>query len=67
MSEQNEYEIERKNKLEYVVVRCPQGHLSRGMKVGEMKLRMGLTCTNPKCNASWSALIPSIMELEAIP
>jgi hypothetical protein len=53
--------------LEYVIVRCPNGHLSQGMKVGEMKLRMGLICTNPKCNASWSPLIPSIMELEAIP
>jgi hypothetical protein len=67
MSKQNEYEIERRNNLEYVIVRCPNGHLSQGMKVGEMKLRMGLICTNPKCNASWSPLIPSIMELEAIP
>ncbi len=67
MSEQNEYEIERKNNLEYVVVRCPHGHLSRGMKVGETKLRLSLTCTNTKCNAPWSTLIPTIMELEEIP
>jgi hypothetical protein len=67
MSEQPEYEIERKNNVEYVIVRCPHGHLSRGMKVAEMKLRLSLTCTNTKCNAPWTALIPSIMELEAIP
>jgi hypothetical protein len=67
MSKQNEYEIESKGNLEYVIVRCPEGHLSRGMKVGEMKLRLGLTCTNTTCNKSWTALVPSIMELEAIP
>jgi hypothetical protein len=39
MSKQAEYEIERKNNVEYVIVRCPHGHLSRGMKVAEMKLR----------------------------
>ena len=51
MSEQNEYEIERSGNLEYVIVRCPHGHFSRGMKVGETKLRLGLTCCHAALNS----------------
>lgn len=65
MKKQNEYEIESNGKLEYVVVRCPQGHRLRGMKTGEMKVRQELACT--ECKARWTVLAPLTNGMEAVP
>jgi hypothetical protein len=47
-SKQQDYAVEREGGLEYVVVRCPQGHRMRGMKVGDMKVRQEVSCTECK-------------------
>ncbi|HEY1901731.1 MAG TPA: hypothetical protein VGG56_04830 [Terracidiphilus sp.] len=65
MKKQNEYEIESNSKLEYVVVRCPQGHRLRGMKVGDMKVQQELAC--PECKAQWTVLAPMTNGMEAVP
>jgi hypothetical protein len=62
-----DYTLEREGAVEYVVVRCPQGHLNRGQKVGDMKLRVGLVCAVPSCSRPWTQTIPTIMQLEAVP
>lgn len=61
-----QYRIEQKGAVEYVVVRCPNGHLSQGQKVDDLKIRQTLTCTNPTCNAQWTAVLPSVLGYEAI-
>jgi len=63
---QQQYRIGRKGALEYIVVRCPNGHLSQGQKVDDLKIRQTLTCTNPTCNAQWTLVLPSVLGYEAI-
>ena len=65
MSKQDGYEIENDGKLEYVVVRCPQGHRLRGMKVGDMKVRQDVSCT--ECGWTWTVLAPMTNGMEAVP
>ncbi|MHB1023454.1 MAG: hypothetical protein ACYC46_07705 [Acidobacteriaceae bacterium] len=60
------YRIEREGALEYIVVRCPHGHLSRGQKVDDLRIRQTLTCTNTTCNAQWTEVLPSVLGYEAI-
>ena len=61
-----QYRIERKGALEYVVVPCPEGHLSQGQKVDDLKIKQTLVCTNPTCNAQWTAVLPSVLGYEAV-
>jgi hypothetical protein len=63
MSTQYEYEIESDGGLEYVVVKCPQGHRLRGMKTGDMKVRQDVACL--ACKAQWTVLAPLTNGLEA--
>jgi hypothetical protein len=63
---QQQYRIEHKGALDYIVVRCPNGHLSQGQKVDDLKIRQTLTCTYPTCNAQWTADLPSVLGYEAI-
>jgi len=65
MKKQNEYEIESDGKLAYVVVRCPQGHRLRGMKVGDMKVRQDVSCTI--CGWTRTVLAPMTNYMEAVP
>ena len=65
MAEKNEYEIVQRNGLDYVIVRCPQGHVCRAQKISEKKISYQLTCPTPSCNAQWSQLLPSMLEMEA--
>ena len=65
-SKAHQYRIERKGALEYVVVRCPNGHLSQGRKVDDLQIKQTLTCTNTTCNAQWTALLPSVLFYEAV-
>ena len=62
-----QYRIERKGALEYVVVSCPHGHLSQGQKVGDLKIKQTLTCTNTTCNARWEEVLPGVLGYEAVP
>lgn len=62
-NKQQDYVVEREGGLEYVVVRCPQGHRLRGMKTGEMKVRQELACT--ECKAQWTVLAPLTNGMEA--
>jgi hypothetical protein len=59
------YQIERIGAAEYVVVSCPNGHVNRGQKVGDMELRVELVCGVPRCSQPWTQTIPAIMHLEA--
>ncbi len=61
-----QYRIERKGALEYVVVRCPEGHLSQGQKVNDLKIKQTLVCTNTTCNAQWTSVLPSVLGYEAV-
>jgi len=66
MSKQPEYEIERKNNVEYVIVRCPEGHRNRALKVkDDMKIRQEIVCGVPRCSAVWMALVPMNNGFEA--
>ena len=65
MKKQNEYENESDGKLEYVVVRCPQGHRLRGMKVGDMKVWQDVSCT--MCGWTRRVLAPMTNYMEAVP
>jgi len=65
-TETEQYRIERKGALEYIVVRCPNGHLSQGQKVGDLKIKQTLTCTNTTCHAQWTAVLPPVQFYEAI-
>jgi hypothetical protein len=63
MNKQKEYAIETSGKLEYVVVRCPNGHRLRGMKTCEIKVRQDVAC--PECKAQWTVLAPPTNGMEA--
>ena len=63
----SDYTLEREGAVEYVVVRCPQGHLNRGQKVNDMKLCVELVCAELRCGLPWTQTIPAIMQLEAVP
>lgn len=51
-----EYTVEREGAVEYVVVRCPQGHRLRGMKSGELKALQHIVC--PECGLDRDVLAP---------
>jgi hypothetical protein len=59
-----QYRIERKGAMEYIVVRCPNGHLSQGQKVGDLKIKQTLTCAI--CETGWEAVLPPVQFYEAI-
>jgi hypothetical protein len=59
---QQDYTVEREGSLEYVVVRCPNGHRLRGMKVSDMMVRQRLAC--PECGALWTVLAPATNGME---
>ena len=61
-SKQQDYAVEREGGLEYVVVRCPQGHRMRGMKVGNMKVRQEVSCTECKWTRTVLAPLTNGME-----
>ena len=62
-----DYTVEGQGAVEYVVVRCPEGHLNCGQKVGEMKMCVELVCAELHCGLPWTQTIPAIMQLEAVP
>ena len=64
-SKAQQYRIEHKDALEYVVVRRPNGHLSQGQKVDDLQIKQTLTCTNTTCNAQWTAVLPFVLGYEA--
>lgn len=66
-TKKQQYRIERKGALEYVVVRCPHAHLSQGQKVGDLKIKQTLTCTNTTCNAQWEEVLPAVLGYVAVP
>ena len=53
---EQDYTVERVGAVEYVVVRCPNGHRLRGMKVGDMKAWQDVSC--PECKRTWTVLAP---------
>ena len=61
-----QYRIERKSSLEYIVIHCPNGHLSQGQKVDDLKIKQTLNCTNTTCNAQWTAVLSSVLGYEAV-
>jgi hypothetical protein len=65
MAEKQQYTIERKGAAEYVVVTCPNGHVNRGLKVGEAELSMELVCAARRCGQPWTQKVPHIMSLES--
>jgi len=65
-NETQQYRIEREGAREYIVVRCPHGHLSRGQKVDDLKIKQTLTCTNATCHAQWEEVLPAVLGYEAV-
>lgn len=63
MSKHGSYNVETVNGVEYVVVTCPQGHVLRGMKAGEVEIQQTITCLI--CRKTWSQLLPMTNGLEA--
>lgn len=55
---QQDYTLEREGALEYVVVRCPNGHRLRGMKVSDMNVRQEVACPECKTKTRWMVLAP---------
>jgi hypothetical protein len=66
-TKEQKYELKREGAVEYVVVRCPDGHLNRGQKVNDMKLCVELVCAMPHCGLLWTETILAILYLEAVP
>jgi len=62
---EQDYTVERVGAVEYVVVRCPNGHVNRGLKVGEAELSMELVCAARSCGQPWTQKVPHIMSLES--
>jgi len=60
-----DYTIEREGALEYVVVRCPQGHRLRGLKVSDMKAWQDISCPECKPSMTWTVLAPMTNGMEA--
>lgn len=60
MADQMKYKIEDG----YVIVRCPEGHLNKAQKVGDVTSEKQLVCANVSCKKGWSQIVPRIGGLE---
>ena len=66
MNKKSGYAIESRHGVEYVIVRCPQGHRLRGMKVsGDLKVQQEVACCVGGCRMVWTQLLPMNNGFEA--
>jgi len=59
-----QYSIERNGDSEYIVVQCPEGHLNKGLKAGEVNIKQTLTCAT--CGCQWTLSLPPVLFYEAV-
>ena len=64
-TKEQQYEVERQGAVEYVVMRCPNGHRLRGMKAGSMMVRQDVSCT--ECGWTRMVLAPMTNGMELVP
>jgi len=50
--------------VEYIVVRCPDGHKNRARKLSDTRMSLTLVCANTTCNKEWRQTLPQIDGLE---
>ena len=62
MRKKGDYGVRTVVGIEYVTVRCPQGHCLQGMKVIDMEVAQELAC--PECRVQWTILAPLTNGLE---
>jgi len=63
MVKEEGFKLESKGKLEFVTVRCPNGHRLQGMKTGNLVARQTIAC--PGCKAQWTVVAPLTNGFEA--